>query len=89
MIVTTSRYASRASRDLAKKVADEKNSEYLARGKKTVNALAETAWKKGHEKVLVVEEHDEKPGFISELLIDHWGKWKWGKKHEIEKHDKG
>jgi len=89
LIVTTSRYAGKTARDLAKKIAENKKSEYMARGKKTVNMLAETAWKKGHDRILVVEEKDEKPGFISEMLIDHWGKWKWGRKREIEKQDNG
>ena len=88
MIVTTSRYASKAARDLAKKIAEDKGSEYTARGKKTVNELVESAWKKGHDRILVVEEEDESPRFISEVLIDHWGKWKWGKKREVEKQDK-
>lgn len=84
MIVTTSRYASKATRDLAKKITAEKSAEYLARGKKTVHQLAESAWKKGHDRILVIEEEDKNPKFISEVLIDHWGNWKWGKKSEVE-----
>ncbi len=80
MIVTTSRYASRVTRDFAKKLKGE----YLARGKRTVHQLVDTAWKKGHNRILVVEEQRKKPRFVIEVLINHWGKWKWGKKSEVE-----
>ena len=79
MIVTTSRYASDFTRDYAKKIEGR----YTARGKKTVDELVETAWKQGHEKILIVEEKESKPGFLSEVLIDHWGNWKWGEKSAI------
>ena len=79
MIVTTSRYAGSATREYAKRI----DGTYAARGKKTVDELVKAAWKQGHDRILIVEEKKGGPGFLSEILVDHWGNWKWGEKSEV------
>jgi rRNA maturation protein Rpf1 len=84
VIVTTSRYASTGTRAAAKKMAVEMRGRYAARCKKTIQELADYSWKQGHSKLFVVEEKKGKPAFLSEIIIDSWGKWKWGERNEIK-----
>lgn len=82
MIVTTSRYASRAVRAIAADFAKSRKSVYVARGKRTIRQLAEYAWRKGHDKIALVREGAGRVA-VDEVEIDHWGKWRWGGSYEI------
>lgn len=87
MIVTTSRYASRAARAAAAGFAGSRRAVYVARGKKTIRQLVEFAWRKGYGKILIVRElrGRKAAGALAaeEIEIDQWGRWKWGGSHEI------
>ncbi|VVC04834.1 Uncharacterised protein [Candidatus Bilamarchaeum dharawalense] len=74
---TTSRYASTETRELAKKMAKEKEEPYTARGKKTIDQLVDFARRKGEENITVVEEHEKKPTTFALIQIDELGRWKW------------
>ena len=73
---TTSRYASMKTRELAKKLAEENKEIYMARGKKTIDQLAQFARKKGEHKITILEDQETKPK-IATITIDELGQWKW------------
>ena len=81
---TTSRYASTGTRELARSLAKENGEEYLSRGKKTIEQLAQLARKKGESQIKIVEEKEGNPSIIATLLIDELGHWKWSDKGPIE-----
>ncbi|MBI5046321.1 hypothetical protein HZC07_01160, partial [Candidatus Micrarchaeota archaeon] len=54
----TSSYSFKKTRTIVKKLAEEKQERYIARGKKTVAQLAEFARKIGEEKITIIEEKD-------------------------------
>ncbi|MEM4360182.1 MAG: hypothetical protein QXT45_06600 [Candidatus Bilamarchaeaceae archaeon] len=87
MIVTTSRYASRETREFARQFAEKNKGRYVSRCKKTVHDLIDFLWRKGESRLLIVEEREKKPSFINEIEIDHWKRWKWGKRYGIEKYE--
>ena len=83
-VVTTSRYASLATRKSARELANAVKADYVARGKKTIQQLVEYAWKKGNDKLLVIEEKKDKAAIASAIAIDHWGKWCWAERTDID-----
>ncbi len=85
---TTSRYASRETRSLARKLAAEAGERYFARGKKTVSALADFARKAGEERVTIVEESSGKPARIAVLLVRELGDWSWGEERLLNSSEK-
>ena len=74
---TTSRYASSETRSLASGMAAESGERYVARGKKSVAALAELARRFGEPRVSIIEERDGKPALVAPLLVDELGRWAW------------
>jgi len=82
-MLTTSRYASTETRRLAKKIAEEKNEPFFARGKKTIAQLAALARRIGEGRISVIEERQGKAALIAELTVDEKGKWKWEKSNKF------
>ncbi|MGV8084905.1 MAG: hypothetical protein ACP5N9_01490 [Candidatus Bilamarchaeum sp.] len=76
-MITTSRYASKETKDEAKKIAQKRAEKYIARGKKTIEKIVESARRSGEHKVLILEEKNNKPLKLSILQIDELGRWKW------------
>ncbi|MFH1520557.1 MAG: hypothetical protein ABID61_02850 [Candidatus Micrarchaeota archaeon] len=72
---TTSRYSSIKTRELAKKLANENNEIYVARGKKTIDQLVQLARKKGEERITVLDENN--PTTFAIIEVDELGNWKW------------
>lgn len=64
---TTSRYASIETRKKASSLGY-----YVARGKKTIAALAFFARKKGFSKIIIIKENS-----ISTIFVDELGEWKY------------
>ena len=80
---TTSRYASADTRGFARRLATRNREPYVARGKKTVQQLVDYAWKKGNNKLLVIEEKKDEAAIASAIAIDQWGKWCWAEQTDI------
>jgi rRNA maturation protein Rpf1 len=78
-VITTSRYASMETRRLAKTIAKTSGEPYVARGKKTIDALADAARRDGEAEVRIVEERKGKAALIAAMRVDETGKWSWGK----------
>ena len=76
-MITTSRYSSDKTRRLARMMAKESDDGYVARGKKTIDSLAEAARRKGDTWILIVEEHGGEAAVIARIDIDEMGKWAW------------
>lgn len=74
---TTSRYASKETRTLGRKMAGEKGERFLARGKKTVAQLVSAARRLGEKRIFVVEEKDGKPAGVAAIEVSETGGWKW------------
>jgi len=72
-MITTSRYASSETRAFARGMAKEANLRYVARGKKTVQKLADEARRQGEAEVSIIEERDGKPALIITIRIDELG----------------
>ena len=58
-------------------MANDKKEKYIARGKKTVNQLAEFARKNGEEKISIIEEKEKKPHHLAIIRITELGSWTW------------
>lgn len=76
-IYTTSRYASALTRRFASELAESESSAYLARGKKTIREIAESARRRGEETVFIVEEREGRPEKVAEIRVLETGLWKW------------
>lgn len=63
------------TRSLAKRMA--KGQRYLARGKRTVEALVQYARRMGEQDIEIIEEKDGVPSKISKIKVDELGQWKW------------
>lgn len=74
---TTSRYASEETRKLARSMAKKGGEPYIARGKKTIQALAEEARRLGEGCLRIVEEKKKKPAEVAVIRIDEAGRWRW------------
>jgi len=74
---TTSRYASRETREFASSLAKKESSIYLARGKKTISQIAEYARKKGEEQIFVIEEKNDRPLRMALIRVLETGAWEW------------
>jgi rRNA maturation protein Rpf1 len=86
-LLTTSRYASQATRKAARALAASSGARFLARGKKTVASLASFARRNGHALVGIVEERGGKPAFISTMEVLAGGGWRWSGKKEVAEHE--
>jgi len=69
---STSRYASRETRQQAKTLG-----EFFSRGKKTISQLVDIARKKGHHRIGIVREKKGKPCMISVISVTELGEWSW------------
>ncbi len=76
-LLTTSRYASEETRKAARSLAASSGARFVARGKKTIAALAEFARRAGDASVGIVEERGGKPAFISSVEVLERGGWRW------------
>lgn len=89
-MITTSRYASVNTRKLARSMAMKKHTIYVARGKKTIDQLAEQARRKGESEVAIIEEKKGAADSVSLIEVRETGEWRWVGKtgvKEYEKHD--
>lgn len=86
-MITTSRYASEETRRLAKKIASGLRTFYTSRGKKTIDSIVMDARKKGESEILVVQEEDGKPSYISVIKVFETGDWKWVGKKKVDEYE--
>ncbi|MBD3210010.1 hypothetical protein GF318_01365 [Candidatus Micrarchaeota archaeon] len=80
---STSRYASKETRELAKKLARENRESYISRGKHTIAQLAEIARKKGEERVHIVEEKSGRAALVATIKVDELGRWGWSGEEKV------
>lgn len=73
---TTSRYASKDTRSLAKSMAEKCGERYVARGKKTVASLAEDARRAGDSEITIIEEKGGAASHAAVIEVDELGRWK-------------
>ena len=57
---------------------------YVARGKKTIDSLAQEARRIGDTNILIVEEREGKAASIASIAVDELGGWKWGETKALE-----
>ncbi len=76
-MITTSRYASKKTRELAKWLSKTFNQGYFARGKKTISKFVELSRKNGDERVLIVKEKDNNPVLIDIIEVYEDFSWEW------------
>lgn len=82
---TTSRYATVATRRLAKSMAADAGQVYIARGKKTIDELALEARRLGDGTLAVVEEHKGAASVIARISIGPDGSWAWSGELKVAK----
>lgn len=87
-MITTSRYASENTRKLALRMARRLGQEYMARGKKTVDALASQARKAGDSKISIIEERGGKPERMAVIIVDELGRWRWAEEKLLNSTEK-
>jgi rRNA maturation protein Rpf1 len=80
---TTSRYASNETKILAKAMAQEAGAGYIARGKKTVDSLAQEARRQGDAEICIIEERKGRPAKVARITVDEAGKWSWSKESPV------
>ncbi|NYZ76857.1 hypothetical protein H0O02_00915 [Candidatus Micrarchaeota archaeon] len=85
-MITTSRYPSAKTRELAKRIAGKLRTFYVARGKKTIDGIAGHARKKGESEIIVIEEKDGIPEFASAIEVSETGKWKWARRTPVSEY---
>lgn len=83
-MITTSRYCSKETIALAKKMANEDNEKYISRAKKSFEKLVFLARILGESEVKIIEEKDSKPKKIVTIIVDAFGNWKWGEEVRIQ-----
>lgn len=76
-MITTSRYASEATRKAARELAEREGEAYSARGKKTIGHLAAEARRIGEARIRVIEERAGLPALIATAEVDERGGWRW------------
>ncbi|MFH0736979.1 MAG: hypothetical protein V1827_00285 [Candidatus Micrarchaeota archaeon] len=81
---TTSRYASRSTRSLARSMAEANGEKYIARGKKTIDDLASYARRMGEDRMTIIEEKGGVASRIVVIDIDPGGKWSWGEERLLK-----
>ena len=79
MMYSTSRYASKETRQQAKKLG-----EYFSRGKKTISQLVDIARKKGYHKIGILREKNGKPFRISVISVTELGEWSWSDEIQLQ-----
>lgn len=82
MIFTTSRYASQVARDSARSMAQKAKGRYVARGKKTINALIEYARRLGESEIIFIGfpktgNKKVKTEKLAMVRIDSTRSWHW------------
>jgi rRNA maturation protein Rpf1 len=88
-MITTSRYASEKTRRLALGMARRLGQAYVARGKKTVDALADLARKAGDAGISIIEERGGAPERIAIIIVDELGRWRWAEERLLNSTEKG
>ena len=86
-MITTSRYASENTRKFARRLATKLETLYVSRGKKTIEGIVEHARKKGESEIIVVEEKDEVPEYVSVIEVSETGSWKWVKRSLVKEYE--
>ncbi|MEM5814797.1 MAG: hypothetical protein QXD77_03190 [Candidatus Aenigmatarchaeota archaeon] len=74
---TTSRYASKETRAVARRIAEDKGERFFARGKKTIAQLVLVTRRLGEKNIFIVEECKKKPGAVALIEVSETGGWKW------------
>ncbi len=74
---TTSRYASRETRALARLMASESRQAYVSRGKKTIEGLSALARRNGEATISVVAESGGSAHTLAVISVDERGGWAW------------
>ncbi len=86
---TTSRYASKDTRALARRMASESREPYVARGKKTIEELSALARRSGEAEVRLVTESGGAAASISLISVDETGGWAWKEERLLNSTEKG
>lgn len=81
---TTTRYASKDTRDKAESLAHLTKSKYFARGKRTIAQLVDFARQMGFERIRIVGESSGKPSWIKFLEVLPAGNWQWLETKELD-----
>ena len=76
---STSRYASRETRQHAKKLG-----EFFSRGKRTISQLVDIARKKGHHSIGILRERKGRPSSISVITVTELGEWGWSDEIQLQ-----
>lgn len=76
-MITTSRYASKKTRELAKWLSRTFNQGYFARGKKAISKFVELSRKAGDDRVFIVKEKDSDPVLIDIIEVHEDFSWEW------------
>jgi len=76
-MITTSRYAPEEIRLEAKLQAGRSGEKYVARGKKTIEQIAQFARKNGDGHVFIICERRGGGSVTEKINIDPRGRWKW------------
>ncbi|MEW6036511.1 MAG: hypothetical protein AB1529_07910 [Candidatus Micrarchaeota archaeon] len=87
-MITTSRYASPATRLLARTMARKAGERYVARGKKTIAQLADEARRAGDDSISVVEERGGKAAVLARITVDERGRWAWAEERLLNTTEK-
>ena len=74
---TTARYSSLYTRKFTKKIAEIFNVRYVARGKKTIYDIVESARKFGNARIVIIKEKNCKPYAIDFIEVKEDLKWQW------------
>jgi rRNA maturation protein Rpf1 len=82
-LISTSRYASLETRELARALAKERDEPFVSRGKRTMDSLAALARRRGQERILIVEERGQRPSALVTIEVDERGLWRWANERPI------
>jgi len=70
---TTSRYASEETRRKARKLASGAGEPYIARGKHTIDQLADIARRRGQHRISILQDRSG----IAVIEVGETGSWRW------------
>ena len=80
---TTSRYAGKETKELARRLARGKKEIFLARGKRSIEELVSLARKKGETLISVVEEEKGRPAKVCTIKVSETGRWNWSAEERL------
>lgn len=76
-MLTTSRYASAFTRNLAMALSILLGTSYSSRGKRTISALVELSRRSGDHRLFIIKERNKRPVSIDIIKIKEDITWQW------------